>query len=112
MIVALALMIATASPATHLSVEPWTGKDLVTTTSSAAKYRLLVSGKPNATLHLQASAVAKGWIAAFCTTRVCAPMRVELTLPSSGQATFQFELIREEENAPPRSGARITGDDG
>ncbi len=112
MITVLALFIALASPSTHLEVQPWTGKDLVTTTASAAKFRLIVTGKPNAHLRLQASGVADGWLGAFCTPTVCAPQSVDTNLPSSGTIVLQFELIREEDTAPSRSGARIVCDDG
>ena len=107
----LASLVA-ASPSTHLTIQPWNGKDLLTTTTSAAKYRLHVTGKPKATIHLEASQVADGWIAAFCTPTVCAPTRVDVKLPSSGQAEFQFELIRELDTAVDHSGAVITTDDG
>jgi hypothetical protein len=109
-IAALAFMIA-AAQATKLAIAPWTGKSPPTATSAAAKYRLLVSGEPNATVQLQASGVASGWIAAFCTDTVCAPMRVSATLPASGQAVYQFELIRESDDATPSSGATITAGD-
>lgn len=112
LVFALASVLVAAAPATHLTIQPWNGKDLLTTTTSAAKYRLLVSGKPQATIHLQASQVADGWIAAFCTPTVCAPTRVDVTLPKSGQAEFQFELIREVDTAVDHSGAVITADDG
>ena len=108
----IAMLLALAQSSTQLSIEPWTGSDFQTTTTGAAKYRLNVSGKPNATLHLQARNVAAGWLAAFCTPRLCAPQRVELTLPHSGDAVVQFELIRESEGAPERSGATITSQDG
>lgn len=112
MIAALSLALAVASPPSfHLTVQPWTGKDLATTTSAAAKYRLLVSGKPNSTVQLEATKVASGWLAAFCTPSVCAPQRVSVTIPASGQATYQFELIREADDAPASSGALITGGD-
>jgi hypothetical protein len=104
----VSLLLAIATPTTSLMIQPWTGKDLTTTTDAAAKYRLIVTGKPKATLQLETSNVATGWIAAFCTTNVCAPQRVRVTLPSSGQATYQFELIRESNDAPPSSGALIT----
>jgi len=111
LIAALALMLAVAPPATHLTIQPWTGKDLTTTTSAAAKYRLTVTGKPNSTLELEATNVASGWIAAFCTQTVCAPQRVNVTIPASGQAMYQFELIRESDDAAKSSGATITGGD-
>jgi hypothetical protein len=108
----LALTVALTAPATHLEIQPWTGKDLVTTTTSAAKFRLIVTGKPGAHLRLQATGVADGWLGAFCTPTVCSPERVDADLPSSGTAVLQFELIREGDSAPNRSGARIAGDDG
>lgn len=110
-ITAFSLMLALAQPVTHLTVQPWTGKDLTTTTSAAAKYRLLVEGKPSATVELEATDVADGWIAAFCTPTVCAPQRVQVTIPASGQAIYQFELIRESDTAAATSGATITGGD-
>jgi hypothetical protein len=108
LIAAISLLLAVSNPATSLTIQPWTGKDLTTTTDAAAKYRLLVTGKPNATLQLETSEVATGWLAAFCTPTVCAPQRVKVTLPKSGHATYQFELIREADDAPNSSGAVIT----
>jgi len=108
----LAILLALAAPAIHLSVQPWTGSDLQTTTENAAKYRLDVSGKPNASVHLRAFGVAQGWLAAFCTPRICSPQRIDIQLPRSGDAVFQFELIRESDDAPRRSGATIADSDG
>jgi hypothetical protein len=112
MFTVLGMLLAFAAPTTHLEVQPWTGKDLVTTTTTAAKFRLIVTGKPGARLRLQATGVADGWLGAFCTPTVCSPERVDTSLPRSGTAVLQFELIREGDNAPARSGARITCDDG
>jgi hypothetical protein len=110
MISALALTLALASP-TQLSIGPWTGKDLGTTTASAAKFKLTVRGEPNAPVKIEATHVAQGWLAAFCTPLVCSPDRVNVTLPPSGQTTFSFELIREDEKAAHSSGALITTGD-
>jgi hypothetical protein len=112
MFASLALTLALARPSTHLEIQPWTGKDLVTTTGSAAKYRLLVTGKPNATVHLQTGRVAAGWLGAFCTPTICSPQHIDVALSASGKAVLQFELIRETQSAPHQSGARITGGDG
>ena len=106
------LLAAAVSATTHLVIEPWRGSNLPTVTSSAQKYRLRVTGTPNATLVLHAGDLAKGWLAAFCTPRVCAPMRVDVTLPATGAAVYQFELIREETGGPAHSGATITSSDG
>jgi hypothetical protein len=110
-IVAAIILLALAQP-TRLSIQPWTGSEFQTTSSAAAKYRLEVSGKPKALVRLQARGVASGWLAAFCTTKYCSPQHVETSLPSSGQAVFQFELIRESSSAPKESGATIAGPDG
>lgn len=112
MFATLAFAVAVSQPATHLTIQPWNGKDLLTTTAAAVKYRLLVAGKPKATIELQTSGVAQGWLAAFCTPSVCAPTRVDVTLPASGQTVLQFELIREAEGSPNRSGAVIFTADG
>jgi hypothetical protein len=108
---ALILNVALASP-TRLTVSPWTGSNMATATSAAIRYRLRIEGAPNATLVLRADKVAKGWLAAFCTPRVCSPMRVDVTLPQSGRAEYLFEMIREGKTGPPHSGARITSSDG
>jgi hypothetical protein len=107
-----ALLLAVVQTVTHLSIEPWTGSDYQTTSTAAAKYRLEVSGKPNASIRLRALGVAPGWLAAFCTPRLCSPQRVDAELPGSGEAVFQFELIRESDGAPKHSGATISADDG
>jgi hypothetical protein len=110
--IALSILLALAQPSTHLSIQPWTGHDLQVTTGAAAKYRLEVSGKPNALVRLRTTGVAPGWLAAFCTTKVCSPRQIDVQLPRSGDAVFQFELIRESDDAPKRSGATITDEDG
>ena len=108
----LVLLLALVPASTHLAVEPWTGSDFQTTTLAAAKYRLEVSGRPNGVIHLTAKDVAPGWLAAFCTPRLCSPQRVDVALPASGLTILQFELIRETGNAPKRSGATIAVDGG
>lgn len=108
----LAILLALVQAPTHLSVKPWTGSAFQETSTNAAKYRLEVTGKPNATVNLRALNVAQGWLAAFCTPKLCSPQRVDVQLPHSGQAVFQFELIREAENAPKASGATIADNNG
>lgn len=95
-----------------LTVQPWHGADLPTATQAAAKYRITVSGAPGTTVRLRASGIENGWIGAFCDTSVCSPNRVNETLPPSGSATLQFELIREDDGAARHSGATIRSSDG
>jgi hypothetical protein len=109
---AIGMMLALLQPATHLSIQPWTGNELQTTNPAAAKYRLKVTGTPESVVHLQASGVANGWLGAFCTPKFCSPQRVDVAIPSSGEAVLQFELIRESETAPARSGATISENGG
>lgn len=109
---AIVMIVALSQPATHLAILPWTGNDLQTTSADAAKYRLDVTGPPNTAIHLQTSGVADGWLAAFCTPKLCSPQRIDFDLPRSGQMTLQFELIRETDTAPHKSAATITGGDG
>ena len=108
MLTAIALAVAVVQSPTHLTLAPWTGKNLPTATAAAIKYNLKVAGKPHATIHVEASGVAQGWIAAFCTARLCAPTSVDVTLPDSGQVFYQFELSREDDAAPKKSAAKIT----
>ncbi|MGC1379524.1 MAG: hypothetical protein WA814_00725 [Candidatus Baltobacteraceae bacterium] len=112
MLAGIAILLALAQSEIHLSIQPWTGADLQSTSASAAKYRLEVSGKANSTVRLQARGVAAGWLAAFCTPKLCSPQRIDVSIPHSGQAVFQFELIRESDSAPKKSGATIAGDGG
>lgn len=110
--IAFVTLLALAQAATQLSIQPWTGTDFQTTTTTAAKYRLEVNGKPNATVRLRAFGVAHGWLAAFCTPKLCSPQEINVQLPHSGSAVFQFELIRESLAAPKRSGATIAVSNG
>jgi hypothetical protein len=102
----LGLLLAT------MGLSPWTGSDLPTATEAAAKYRLTISGKPGSTVHLNTSKVAKGWIAAFCNMKICSPTQLTEVIPKSGSVVVQFELIRETDDAPHRSGAVISSSDG
>ena len=110
--IAIAVLLALAQAPTQLSIQPWTGGDFQTTSTSAAKYRLEVDGKPNANVRLRAFGVANGWLAAFCTPKLCSPEQIDVQLPHSGSAVFQFELIRESLTAPKRSGATIAVSNG
>src|SRR5580658_4383167 len=111
-IAAVGMMLALSQPGTRLSVQPWTGSEFQTTSAATAKYRLKVTGTPDSVVHLQASGVANGWLAAFCTPKFCSPQRIEVAIPSSGESVLQFELIRESDTAPKRSGATISENGG
>ena len=76
-----------------LSLAPWTGADLPGSIPSTIKYRLVATGPVGKLMNLHASGLPKGWIASFCTDRVCAPNRVRFTVPASGVKVIEFQVI-------------------
>lgn len=95
-----------------LVLSTWSGANYSTTDIAAVRYRLVVSGAAGTNVHLRADGVASGWIAAFCTPRLCSPQQVDAVLPASGRAVYAFELFRETSTAPKHSGAVIRSVDG
>jgi hypothetical protein len=106
------VIVAALVLATHLSIAPWKGADPKNAIPGATKYRLTVAGAPGARIHLDATGEADGWIAAFCTDKVCSPDRTTLDLPASGRAGIQFELVRDDASAPVKSGVVTIHADG
>jgi peroxiredoxin len=96
----VALGLSAAHPATQISLAPWTGADLPGSVQSTIKYRLAVAGSPGATVNLATKGLPKGWVASFCTDRICAPFRVQLALPASGVKVIEFQLIPDEPGSP------------
>ncbi|MBV8601422.1 MAG: redoxin domain-containing protein [Candidatus Eremiobacteraeota bacterium] len=84
---------------TTLSVAPWTGPELPGSVPNTAKYRLVVAGPEGKSVALHAADLPKGWIASFCTDRICAPMRVTTTLPASGVKVIEFQVVPPETKA-------------
>lgn len=94
-----------------VSLAPWTGPDLPGSIPNTRKYRLVVAGAAGRTVALHASGVPKGWVASFCTDRLCAPFQTTVLLPDSGVKIVEFQLV------PPTVGAvaprvRVTSSDG
>jgi hypothetical protein len=56
-------------------------------------FRVTVSGTPGQVARLRAVGVPSGYIASFCTPRVCAPFQVALALPNSGRESIELQLI-------------------
>lgn len=79
--------------ATALSLAPWTGPELPGSTPDTVKYRLVVTGKPGQNLTLRAAGLPQGWIASFCTDRICSPLRVATSLPDSGVKVIEFQVV-------------------
>ena len=94
-----------------VSLAPWTGADLPGSTPNTTKYRLVVSGSAGRSVALRADGVPKGWVASFCTDRLCAPFRVLVTLPAAGVKIVEFQLVPPKGNAPPPT-VRVIANDG
>ncbi len=95
-----------------LSLSPWYGKNLPTVSGETYRYELRVAGNPEQHVTLAARGVPPGWIAAFCTTAVCMPMRASLTLPANGHERLEFGLIREGTSNVRTMRITICGSDG
>jgi hypothetical protein len=61
--------------------------------SGSTAFSVAISGKPGEMVHLRAVGLPSGYIASFCTRRVCAPFRVAFALPSSGRESIELQVI-------------------
>lgn len=88
---------------------PWHGKALPTTPAGeyVTSWAMTVRGTPHARVNLQADGVSKGWVASFCTPRICAPFHTSATLDSHGLARYEFSLIRIDPKAAKHTRAAI-----
>lgn len=76
------------------------------------RYRLAVAGRAGRTVDLRAEGVPKGWIASFCSGRLCEPTQARLTIPTSRRAIRDFMLVSLTGRAPAPSGVRVRASDG
>lgn len=90
-----------------LLLSPWNGPALPTQSAGALHYRLAVHGAPNSSVRLQARGLATGWIASFCTDRLCSPFRYTVSLDAHGAAVLEFQAIRVDPSAAHRTRATI-----
>jgi thiol-disulfide isomerase/thioredoxin len=81
------------SDATTLSLTKWTGPDLPGSVVSTLKYRLVVVAPANKQVTLAARGLRPGWIASFCSDRLCSPNHVSFAVPPTGVKTYEFQLI-------------------
>jgi peroxiredoxin len=107
----VALDLGSTHTTTRVSLTPWTGADLPGSVASTLKYRLVVAGAAGKSVDLHAAGVPKGWVASFCTDRVCAPFKVSVALPPSGVKVIEFQLVPPDGN-PPAPKVRVVGTDG
>lgn len=107
----VALGLASPGGRANLSLAPWTGPDLPGSIPDTAKYRLVVAGSAGRSVALRASEVPHGWIASFCSDRVCAPFKTTVAIPASGVKVIEFQLVPPSARAPVPK-VRVTGRDG
>jgi hypothetical protein len=72
-------------------------------------YRLTVRAEPGTQIALRAK-MPEGWIAAFCTSSVCAPGHVVVRIPRSGTSAIALHVYRVQRDAGRRG--RVVVDDG
>ncbi len=94
-----------------VSLAPWTGPELPGSIPNTAKFRLVVAGTVGRSVALRSSNVPRGWVASFCTDRVCAPFKTTVSLPPSGVKIIEFQLVApDSKSSVPK--VRVTGRDG
>lgn len=108
----VALGLTATSHVASVSLAPWTGADLPGSIPNTIKYRLIVSGASGKNVALRASGVPKGWVASFCSDRVCAPFRVSVAIPPSGVKVIEFQLVPPSAKAAPGGKVRVIELDG
>lgn len=72
-------------------------------------YRLTLRAVPKTSVALRAR-MPEGWIAAFCTSSVCAPGHVVVRVPSSGRSVLALHIYRVR-NTGRGSGDVVVSDD-
>lgn len=82
-----------------LFLGPYVGPPLNASIPGTSKFLVTVRGRAGQRVILRAVDVPAGYVASFCTDRVCAPFRVELALPYSGRQAIELQLIANEPNA-------------
>ena len=93
-----------------VAAEP--GAELPGSIPNTIKYRLIVAGASGKNVALRAAGVPKGWVASFCSDRVCAPFRVSVAIPESGVKVIEFQLVPPTAKAAPGKKVRVIESDG
>ncbi len=90
-------MFGIALIALSLALAPFAGPLQKGSVPGAARFGVEVSGRAGQAVLLRAVGIPPGYLASFCTPRVCALFRVALILPKSGRESIELQLI---ENVP------------
>lgn len=91
-----------------LTLYPWHGPSLRTANPAAEKYKLTVRGPSEALVHLRADGLPRGWVASFCTEKLCSPFRYDMQLNDRGTGVIEFQAIRTDDAAPAHVHVTIT----
>ncbi len=100
MLVMAAILVAT------LALGPYDGPPLPGSIPETVKFAVRVRGASGATVRLHAIGVPRGYIASFCTPRVCSRDRVDLVLGTNGRERIELQFIKNEPTA--HAPARVT----
>ncbi len=77
----------------QISLAPWTGPDLPGSLASTAKYRLVVVGTPQASVTMLADGLPNGWIASFCSDKICSPFQSTIRVPADGVKIVELQIV-------------------
>ena len=97
---------------TTLAITPWTAPNLPTARHATHQYALRLHGAPGGRIRIRASGLASGWLATFCTQRVCSLRQVSVELSRTGSALVEFALVHDGASRTTDMHVRITTDDG
>jgi hypothetical protein len=64
---------------------------VLASTNDGPGYRLAISGAPNAAVSVTTT-VPRGWVASFCSGRICAVGHIPIRLPASGSTTIDVRF--------------------
>ena len=93
-------MIAAASLALAIALEPYRGAPLPGAVAGTPKFGVRIEGRPGSRVVLRSMGLPAGWLASFCTKRVCAPFKVFVDLPASGRETIELQLVQNDPKVP------------
>ncbi len=95
-----------------VTLAPYHGPALIGSVPGTAKFSVAVRGSSGEAVHLAAVDVPKGYVASFCTDRVCAPFHVTLSLPASGVQEIELQYIQNDAVSSNPQIVRVAADGG
>ncbi len=84
-----------------LSLAPSRGRVSGDDADGATRYRVAVVATPGRSVVLEAADVPPGWVASFCSERLCTPNRTTVIVPRSGVKLLELTLV------PPAPGSSV-----